>query len=767
MIGTELLTESRIVARPRTPPANAPIRRPGSGGGRLVRGFLLIGVVTLATHGLALFDGVVLDDYWHQKGLREHGWSFSGLMRTLDITPSDFLETWWQTREVKWHYLRPFFIVCMKFVYTVMGDGSPVALHAFSLLLHFVSALLVWRLCWMLTQHASLSIIGGILFAIYSHSPVTVAWPSAQNVVIQTTLLLATMLCYLRASGLNVGPKTWTARRAPQAIALPRLLPFYTALTFSFWLAAIFTRENAILLPAILGAFELSFGGIERLWGRRRIYFAFFLVGCAFVVWREWMGISPLPDVYCQRANGNWVEYLPWLAAKFLHYLTVSIWVAPMTIGPTGRYQPWRDVPGDCLLMLGIVAFFGVLYFLAARRARGWWIWPLWIVLSVLPVLAVVATPHSGYMSGVGFAVGLVLACAAVLRFGSRHLQRVTLITAAVSFLGTAFMTPVNRLQWMATYAAERYLPAWVMVSPPTREVRDVFFLNLPFANVYVKPNLVARLGDWFEDVNCHVLTWSPQALEMSERTILEQEDAYRFTISVEGQAYFSRFLGRFVLEAFRGKERFEAGQTFSAREFDVTILEADSEGVWKLRFTFRKPLSDPSYCFYLTSRVCGAARIHFSDTLSALEAPRQVVERANVPSDWELELSAGRLRGGRAEAALPLFAAVLSGPAESAAKAQRELRPIVEYMATALGAKIAAAFDTQEPTAEVWRQVAEWWTGHVDDRALSELWLHRHDFDDLRWLRYEIEWDRIIAGQVIRTDLYLTGPPYDGPRGY
>jgi hypothetical protein len=103
-------------------------------------------------------------------------------------------------------------------------------------------------------------------------------------------------------------------------------------------------------------------------------------------------------------------------------------------------------------------------------------------------VAAVVATPHSGYMSGVGFAVGLALAgtagCAAAQ---ARRVRRATAGLIAVLILGMAFMSPVNRLQWIAIYSAERYLPSWVMASPPPREIRDVFFVNLPFVNIYLK----------------------------------------------------------------------------------------------------------------------------------------------------------------------------------------------------------------------------------------------------------------------------------------
>lgn len=732
---------------------------------------IVIVFIAIAAHGLALFDGVVLDDFWHQKGLREHGWSFSELLRTLNISPSDFLDTWWQQKEVCWHYFRPFFIVCMKFVYSVLGDNSPVALHAFSLILHTISGLMVWQLCRRLTRNEPWSLIAGLLFVTYPHSVISVAWPSSQNCVIQTTLLLATMLFYLRATQLPGG--AWV-KSHDRAGIIPRLSRGPLAWAALFWLLAIFTRENAILLPVILASFEIAFGSWRRLWARRNIYIVAGTIGIAFMAWREWMHVHPLPDVYCRRPDGNGLEYAGWLVAKFLHYVCVSIWPAPMTIGPTGRYNPWTSVPGDCLLMLAIVGGIGAIYTLVTRHARGWWIWPLWIALSVLPVTAVVATPHSGYMCGVGFAIGIALAGACLRYVPQKWLVRTAggLITTLI--LGMAFMMPVNRLQWIATYSAERHLPSWVMVSPP-REARDVFFINMPFVNIYCKPNLVARLGPAFEDTTVHVLTFAPQphALdrrislykrvdETALRTVVEQVDDRSFTVAIQGQAYFSRLLGRFLLEAFRGKETFAAGQQIAGKAFNVKILEADEQGVWKLMFTFPKPLDDPGYCFYLTTVDCGAAKLRFQ----AGHSPGQVTPFADQVFDpITLNEAAARLDAGHASAAGPLFSAAISTESESAAKASESLRPILQYMARATGSPVQSILDRSIISREDWLRLKEWWRTRIDDRQLSELWLHRHDFDDLVWLRSELDWDRYLASFVFNSDLYMTGPPYDHPR--
>ena len=763
MITTELKTARPSIA-PRVPILGAPaIDRPYTLGRALVIVF-----ITLAAHGLALFDGVVLDDFWHQKGLREHGWSFSELLRTLSICPSNFLEIWWQQKDVCWQYLRPFFIVCMKCVYT-LGGNSPVALHAFSIALHLASALFVWQLCRRLTQSEPWGLIGALLFAIYPHSIISVAWPSSQNCVIQTTLLLATIFCYLRASKLDVS--LHSAARGDESFYVPAISRMPLAFAAIFWLLAIFTRENAILLPAILASFEIAFGSWRRLWARRGIYLMAGLIAISFLAWREWMHIHPLPEVYRRLPDGDYVEYAGWLAAKFLHYVCVSIWPAPMSSGPTGRYNPWTEVPGDCLLMLAIVVAIGASYTLVARRARGWWIWPLWIALSVLPVTAVVATPHSGYMSGVGFAIGFALAGACLRSVRQKWLVRSMGALMAVLFLGMAFMTPVNRLQWFAISSAERHLPSWVMVSPPPREARDVFFINMPFVNIYCKPNLVTCIGPSFEDKTVHVLTYSPQVVAMDRRislnknvtdtrlrTVVEQIDDHRLTVAIEGQAYFSRLLGRFLLEGFGSGRPFVAGQEIAAKAFEAKILEADAQGVWKLMFTFPKPLADPDYCFYLTSADCGAARLRFKSRTAAVEPGRPL-------GPVELIDAAALLDGAHASAAEPLFAAILSTQTSDSEITAVSIRPVLEYMARATGATVQSIFDHPQLSREEWLRVRDWWSVSIDDTQLRELWLHRHDFDDLVWLRSEIDWDRYLANFVFHSDLYLTGPPYDEPR--
>lgn len=707
----------------------------------------LLALATLAAHGWCLSDGVVLDDHWHQKGLREHGWSFSELMRTLVIEPADWMHCWWQTQTVRWEYARPFFILCMKVVYVVLGGNSPVALHALSLALHYVAALLVWRLALALTGSGLWSAVAGLLFVVYPHAVITVAWPSAQNVVIQCALGLAALICHIRASGLDVR----ILARDLAAPAPPRSNRWAIGM-WACWVVAIFTRENALLLPAVFLAFDVCFGGVRHALRRKWTYVAFGVVGAAFVLWRMTALGTPMPDVYVRRYAGEGIEYPLWLAAKLLHYLVASIWLAPMSIGPTGRYNPWTEAPGDCALMVALLLLLGGGYWLAARRTRGWWIWPLWIVLAVLPVVPLIATPHSGYLSGVGFAVGLGTVGAA---------RRSWLVRGVPVFflLATCVLTMLNRWQWDSIKAGERYAVAAVALDPPPPTGKHIFFINLPFINIYLKPHLVEELGPWMERMTVHVLTFSPDAFLFDQPTVVEPIDDRTLEVSADGAPYFSRLMGRFLLEGFAGRGPMRVGERFTTAEFDVSIVDADAEGVRKLRFEFRRPLSDPSYCIYIGTSRTPAARMRFCDEPGAATGTRPTVDAANVAA-FSQAFEAGDARLGDA-----LLRACRSSEPALRDAAQRSIVRVLGDVTTALASPAARCFDDGALEDAEIASLETWWRRFGCDETVVALHLHAHTLDHFLEDREEIPHARMWAAKVIRTDLYLSGKPFPGPR--
>lgn len=717
--------------------------------------FVLLAGATLLVHGWSLGDGAVLDDHWHQKSLRELGWSYRDLMQALVIEPSRFIQMWWQSGVARFEYGRPFFIVAMKLIYNVLGGNDPRALHAAAVLLHFVSALLVARICFLWTGKRVWALVGGLLFAIYQHAVVTVAWSSSFNIVMATTLMLASILLYSRASRLDVGPAA--ALRDARPVARPSYPLF--ALAAALWFLALLTRENALMVPVILFLLEWLRGGWTRIFARRGFYLTFAVLSVAFVVWRLLEVRQGMPDLYFRRPDGDLPAYLAWLAAKLLHYVAASVFPAPMVAGPTGRYDPWSSVPGDCLFMIGIIVVTLSISLAASRRIRGAWVWTLWIVLAVLPVVPVIATPHSGYLSGVGYAVGAALAGAgaAQLRFAAaRHGVRL----AVVAHIGVmAAMSLFNRWQWYSTVEGERYGVERVLAARPEPPVTEVFFLNLPLVNIYIKPALVERLGDSFEPVRCHALTFSPDPFEIRQRVVVQQTDEYSFTARTESEAWFSRLLGRLLLDGFGSGRRFSAGQEFDCGEFRVRIVRADAHGVWELSFRFRRPLSDPRYCFYVFTKNCYATRLRFGQAGSAAlpALPSEPILMAEV----ERAILALERRPAAAEL---LFAARRSRDPQIAAIAADVLREIVEYVASATAAPVQGLLAEDDSDA-AWDRVRAWWRQWVDEETLRTTWGWRERCAEYEELREEVPHARRNMAKLIRTDFYLTGPPFDDPR--
>jgi hypothetical protein len=733
---------------------------------------LILAAGTFAAHGVALRDGLFLDDHLHAVRLKEGGWSLRALLDATTIVPADFMHAWWQDKPVQWQYARPFSMLLAKIVYHLSGE-SVKALHGLSVGLHLTGAVLVYFLCMGLTRSRFWSTVGGLLFVIHSHSVYAVGWLAAQNSVLQTVLTLAALLSYIRYSGLNI----YSGNRdtAPRAEARGSLV--WLGWTFVLWGLALFSRENALVFPAFALAFDLVFGGRSHVRRRIGVYAAMGAMAVGFAVWRLAVFYYPMPDFYVRRYDGP--GYLLWWLAKLLHYVTGVVWLSPLMIGPSARFDPFSEVPGDCLLMIAILGIMATGYYLACRHARGHWIWPLWILLSLLPVVPVFAAPHSAYMPAVGYAVGMILGPALRREIRPMGIGRWSPAVAIWFLVATATYMPIYQAFWTSVKTAERVTIAQVAADPPSPEARDFFFINLPFVNIYARLHLGEQLasvpawsGEPSEgDLRCHVLTYAPNVLRMEDECLLEQLDAYSFKLSIKGRGYFSGAMGRFLIEAMHSGGRMREGQHFpgeagtptnmAVQPFTVQILRADQDGVGELMFRFREPLASPRYCFYVTTNHQAAARVQFWRTRGG----EPELPAAASPTSEDVERAAAELEAGRAGAADVLFAALESPESGVRDKAGMAFRRVATPIAAALASPVQATLQAAAWTAQDRRKLRSWWHTAVDDGVLRNLWVQRHDWEVCYHRRDRLFTVQGIASRIIQTDLYMTGPPYPGPR--
>lgn len=715
-------------------------------------------VLAWVAHGWCLQAGSVLDDHWHQKGLRENGWSLDELIRSTRIAPGEWQHLWWQNQPMYWEYARPVFIWVMKVLYHVVGVDDPWWLHAGSLILHAWAACLVARLAWLLTRSWTASCLAGAVFTLYPHAVISVAWPSAMNCVLHTLLMLGVVLVYAHASRLDLRVSGPAATHARGAAPPPALCPRAFSTALLLWVAALLTRENSLLLPIVLVLLDVRFGGVAHARARWRAYLIFAILGGLFAAWRTVRLQAALPEVYARFLAGDAVEYALWLSAKLLHYWVSAVWVAPMAVGPSGRFNPWAEAPGDCLLMLGLTLALGGVYLYVSRGQRGRWLWPLWILLMLLPVLPVIATPHSGYACAVGVAMMVTVPLVGIRRNPARFVAGGWLALSAIFSL-------LGNWQWNAVIAAERYFNESVRLSPPPAGVTDVFAINMPFVNIYAKPALDHLLPGRFPQLQWHTLTFAPQPVVITDPVYVQVIDRYTLEVRAGDQPFFSRLVGRFLLEAFHDGPRIESGTRVHTPAFEVRVLEADVHGVRRLRFAFPRPLSDPAYCFYVATADCGAARLRFQ----GLDPPAQdaAIEPTTEPPDAAAARRAGERVWDDADpnALEVLLAGVRSNDAAIAAESLAQIDAVAGVVARALAAPIQDHFAKPHFNAEDLSAVARWWRNHVDSEILRDI---RRLHEDLAYLvkqREELPHSLDWARRVIRTDLYLTGSPFPTSR--
>jgi len=744
---------------------------------------LVLGVATLIVHGRALNDGLFFDDHWHRVQLETSGWGWQDLLDAATLEPARFLDIWWQTEPIRWQYSRPVSIFLMKVAHVTTG-GSVVAQHAVSILLHFANACMVAAMVFRLSRHRYWSIVAGLLFVIYSHSVFAVGWLASQNTVLQTTLVLSAIHWYVSAAGLEIGPDRNASTRQ---VALPMSAALGICVLY---VLGLFSRENAIILPVMLVAFEVAFGSWSRIRVNRTFFAGLIAISVAFLCWRLFAFYAPMPDIYSRHFEGPatpgaLLAHAGWLLAKLLHYICSAIWLSPMVVGPAGRYNSWVETPGDAILTVAIILALGLGYYSATRRAAGWWIWPLWLLLAYLPVVSILPTPHQGYFGGVGFAIAMVLGPA--LR---RHIKpggwRISSAVATWFLIATSIYIPIYRTLWDGMRAAETLTTAKLADLPPPEGATDLFFINLPFVNIYTKMSLCEVWGDKARDMRCHALTFAPDLTGMETACRIEMPDEYTLRVSLDpangppgSTGYFSGLLGRFLLDGMRAPES-DVTLPVRGKLFDAYVPEWRAEdGAWSVEFRFYRPLDSPEYRFYLATRDCPMAELRLGGlgpekqqgglTRGGIAAPADEPLAKVAPTLQDVRLALAGLSAGRLDQSHVLFDAAAAEEGDVREAAVKEFGPVVVGMAAALGAPWQQLESIEAGPAEVrgraWRDVERWWRRAVDERQLREVWHDRDRYAGIKFQRDGIFRVKRIAAGIIQTDLYMTGSAFPGPR--
>jgi tetratricopeptide (TPR) repeat protein len=318
----------------------------------------------------------------------------------------------------------PLKVLSLAIDYHLWG-GTPAGYHATNLALHIANALAIYALLLRLGESGGAALVIALLWALHPVQVESVAWISERKNVLSTLFFFAALLSFL----------AWSAR--------PRLQTY--ALLFVFFVCALLSKINTIVLPAIMLAHELV--EHHRLRGRDlAATVPLFAVGAVLA----WVNLV-----------GNPSHGAAWHGDDFWVNLRTTSTVVPRYLGlvfvPVGLSfyydvvlrSSWLDPP----VLLGVVTVVGLVatavVLLARRRREAFWV--IWFGVTLSPMLNLVPFPARMadrylYIPLLGLVVLLVWGGRALAaRLPPLHRALPAFAAAAVVILGvlTAARVPV------------------------------------------------------------------------------------------------------------------------------------------------------------------------------------------------------------------------------------------------------------------------------------------------------------------------------------
>jgi hypothetical protein len=574
---------------------------------------LLLAVVVLAGHGGALWDGVRHDDHLHRYNLRHMGWSWHDLIEstTFDF-PGRQLHFWWQDEPVQWRYPRPVTMLILKTEFTLAG-GNAMGMHAFSLLWHWLCALLVFRLARWALASTGWGLLAAVFFVLGANATLTASWTAAHNTLISTFLLLSAVWAY-RVASLD-------ARREPASLRWGWLV-----LCVVFWLFGLFSREAVIVLPGLTAGLDLCFGGWRHLRRRWWWHALLLVIGLGFVFWRlKIFPTGPFPGGYFLGGTG-W-GYALWAVAKLLQTLGLATLNFPL-FAPLDYLEGWSRLALIIQAVLSVVTLLGLLvYARLSGGVRGRWFWLIWLVATFLPVIPIASMPHFAYLPAVGWAVGLTVVLA--------RLRRPWLTVAALAW--TVVFVQGQRVMVRSMFRAEQLAYRDILDStPPPPPGSTLYFVNMPLTTSFAA---YALREAWdMDEIEAYALTLAPEGQRVTRRTDIEPHGNRELVISTEEPGFFSSHLERWFLRLTGTVAPLKAGQVVPGGQFDTTILDATDAGVTKLKFTFHEPLDRAGCYVYVTTTDRPAYRLRFDADFGEVELTEETARFRAANAEWLAE---------------------------------------------------------------------------------------------------------------------------------
>lgn len=443
---------------------------------------LIIGIVLFVAWGRVLETPFQTDDYFHLMALgKEDGPAILNTYSSERFSDEEMhaLLPWWlQHSDFKFRYFRPLASYTFWVDRALWGE-DPRGFHLTNLLLHILSALLLYALAISLGLGRRAAILAALLAGLHPDNLLALAWVASRDVVLAMPLFLLCCLCFV--GYLRGGPR----RRICWAASL------------GFMFLGLLAKETLFFAPVVLQGIALwtvDDGGSEGIRAIRRgiprSLVPFFLLSLAYLVWYFGTGHGVRNGYVAVSSSLPWVANLAVMGRNLLCYVVSLPFYLPPDAALAGPSAP---------VMLGGAAVLAAVVAAYLLRRDTWWRNPLlpvsclWMAVFMCMPLCFLPMGRLLYFSVFGYA----LFAATVLslfhgwlrRRWARGLLRVAVVVCFVLLPLTAVFLFSDFVRQGAVSIGpdlEAQISALVQRNP---EIEEVYLLNVPnsFAALYVK----------------------------------------------------------------------------------------------------------------------------------------------------------------------------------------------------------------------------------------------------------------------------------------
>jgi tetratricopeptide (TPR) repeat protein len=402
------------------------------------RAALILALATIIAYANTLRNGFVWDD--GTVVTQNHS------IRNSTYLDAAFTSELFHDNPTSIAYYRPLQIVSYMIDYFFWGL-NPFGYHLTNLLLHLLCVLLVWSVAERIIQQRPPAFLVALFFAIHPVNTNAVAYVAGRADLLALAGMLASFLLFLHYRAMQQD-----ARFVRTAVFAASILCY---------LLALFSRENALLLPLLILLYCLTLDRTEKgkLNHALAVTAPFAIIAAVFIAWR-WLVLASCAKPWLSEGT------MPGALRIQIFFRAVAAY-AGMIIWPV-QLQMDRQLTGGSgwlhvLTLAGVLILTVIVWmmFWGYRNSRAVFFGLCWFTITVLPLLLLnlVATvaEHWLYVPSIGFYLAFVAVCAQAIErtnTGIQHMVRHVVGFACVIVLAALTARTIFRNRDWATDAS-------------------------------------------------------------------------------------------------------------------------------------------------------------------------------------------------------------------------------------------------------------------------------------------------------------------------